>query len=353
MTILELVCAGYENWNDAAILFETGHELEERSRFSLSEKFLRRSIELDPAGNPGAYIALAFALFRGSTSNDDDEPLEIMRSGMKATNSPLQHAWTHAIEPDQDLHFPKIEALFNATSDLNERLCIANSSMWGQHTSLAEVAVAEAHKTVGSSTDPEAIASYIYMMLNLNRMEKLVAKNYSVAEAIQQLVKVAPDNFATYSAWNGYCRLLEDWEGALQATSAGLKSIPDEETIMLMAANAYMQLDNNVEAEKHLLMAMGAKPSFIGARLTLARLYDKLGRTEEAVALARTFLIVNPSYKWGQILGAALLWKNGHKDEAANIVAEAQSGIPEWAQQSMNSNVILQEIVQYIKTISN
>lgn len=348
MTILELVTTGFENWDNATTLFECGYELEERSRFDIAEKFLTRSIQLDPSSNPGVYIALAHNMSRGF-ANRDAEAEQLMKDGMRANSSALQHAWTYAMTLQGTEALDKITELYNLQSDEDLMLSIATASLWSGELTLAERAVQRAHDFIQTSTDAEAIASYVIMMISLHRGGKIDATLHAIPATITQLRKVSPALYSTYSVWIGYCRLTNDWKGALQAALTGLQHMPDEETLMQLAAEFYWQMEDYKNAEKYYLLASGAKHTFIGARLQLARMYDKLGRTDEAIDLVKTFPTVNPNYKWGHILGAAILWKHGHKDDAADIVSGAQSDLPEWAQLSMKNNPTLQEIVAYVQ----
>lgn len=343
-TIIGLIRTGYEHWNDARALFEAGFELEERARGDLAELFLRRSIELDPVGNPGAYIALAWALQR-SNSPREDETAAILDEALARTNDPLVRTWHAATRPSPDEARPLFDAIL-ADASFEITMSVANGLIWQGENDRAWELIRDARTEIGSVEDAEALASYIGTLCALHRSGQANLHEQDVEPLLTQLQRLDPEKFATYSLAITYYRVLEDWHGALRVTEVALSTMPDEETMMWNRGDLFVRLGDDVHAEQWFLRAIGAKHTYSSARISLARLYERTGRMDDAVAIAREIPRTNADFLFGHFAAGGVLWRAGRHEEAMEMAREAADKLPPWAINRIRSDESLNELYQ-------
>jgi tetratricopeptide (TPR) repeat protein len=131
-----------------------------------------------------------------------------------------------------------------------------------------------------------------------------------------------PDGIAGY--WFGVQLrgVRKDWEGVLEVTGRALAHLPDDETLMQMRGRAYHELGDHARATAWFNRAIGAKPSFTGARVDLGRLYEKAGELELAEEVFREIPVANPDYAMGPMSLALFLTRQGRVDEAEGVFLE-------------------------------
>lgn len=336
MTILELVTRGYEHYDDAQVLQQVGYELESRSRLAIAEKMLRRAIDLDPTGVREAYISLAFALLR-SNADRDAEAVQVLRRGVEATASPLIRVWQAGLEEDP----ARAAAAFSELESIDDnaiRLSIASAMMWQNMREDALRLLRQAIPVINDVNDTLTIDAFLSVASALQRAAQFDLTTVAFAPLVERLIELAPSSYGTYACGVGVYRSVKDYPSAIDVARRGLLDMPDDENLMMFIGDCYLQLDDLRYAEHWLLRAIGAKPSFIGARIILARAYNKAERIEDALGLIREFPIVNPDYAWGLVMGGALLWSRDLRSEAVDMARGAVGRLPAWAMQSIASN---------------
>ncbi len=111
-------------------------------------------------------------------------------------------------------------------------------------------------------------------------------------------------------------------EGGLRALGAAARLAPSDPKIFLAIAVAFMDLENNDQAEKSLRFAINADPGFVPAYLNLGILLEKANRTEELRSLIAA--AGNASLAGDEIdyLRALLLSRDGDRAGALDLVRD-------------------------------
>ncbi len=334
-TILDLVERGIRHWDDATVLTEVGAELEERSRFIQARPFLERAIELDPAGQPNAYIHLTYSWFRDSGANDEGRRGgDVLRKGLEATDSDLIRAilggvlgpddaaeavdlLTEAAERHRDVHPLSIAAIWMWRGGADHALEILGDPE-------------EAIATALASEDADLMSDVAGVCYRLRLMEKLTVDPADLEPLLEEMMRLAPDRFSSYSMAMMIYRGTEQWENLGRVCMRALQHMPDEETVMQNLAVANRELGDLEHAEKWFQRAIGAKPSFAGARLGLAKLYESLDRIDEAVETAREVPAANPGYALGTLQAAVIIDRHGFTEDAIALVQSTKDRLAPW-----------------------
>lgn len=145
----------------------------------------------------------------------------------------------------------------------------------------------------------------------------------------EQRIERAPESVFAYWMKQQLLSAQVDWEGLLEETTRGLAVFPDEETMMLMRAQALVELDELEEAAHWYARAIGAKPSFVGARIGLGRLYERLGQHELAEKVFREIPTANEEFVFGSVSVALFLARREAWDEAEQVFVDTWRRLPE------------------------
>ena len=334
-TILDLVDRGLTHWDDASVLVSVGAELEERSRFVQARPFLERAIELDPTGQPKAYIHLTYSWFRDSGANDEGRRGgDVLRKGIEATDSDLIRAILGGVlGPDDAAEaVDLLTAAAERHSDVHP-LTIAAIWMWRGGADRALEIMGDAHEAIATalaSNDPDLMSDVAGLCFRLRLMEKLELDTADLEPLHEECMQIAPERFSSYSVPMMIYRGTEQWEQLGRVCMMALRHMPDEETVMHNLAIANRELGDLRHAEKWYQRAIGAKPSFAGARLGLAKLYESQDRIDEALEIAREVPATNPGYALGALQAAVILDRHGYSDEAVTMVQGAKARITSW-----------------------
>lgn len=333
-TILDLVDRGLTHWDDAAVLVSVGAELEERSRFVQARPFLERAIALDPEGQPKAYIHLTYSYFRDNSQDGGEKGIEILRKGLAATQSDLIRAILGGVlGPDESAE--AVDLLRDATEHHRDvhPLTIAAIWMWRGGADHALEIMGDVHEAIATalaSNDPDLMSDVAGLCFRLRLMEKLELDTADIEPLHDECMQIAPERFSSYSVPMMIYRGTEQWEQLGRVCMMALRYMPDEETVMHNLAIANRELGDLRHAEKWYQRAIGAKPSFAGARLGLAKLLESQERIDEALEIAREVPMTNPGYALGTLQAAVILDRHGYSDEAVTLVQGAKDRIASW-----------------------
>ena len=333
-TILDLVDRGLTHWDNADVLASVGAELEERSRFVQARPFLQRAIALDPSGQPTAYIHLTYSYFRDNSLDGGETGLEILRKGLAATQSDLVRAILGGVLGPDDAA-EAVDLLREATEHHRDvhPLTIAAIWMWRGGADHALELLGNPHEAIATaltSSDADLMSDVAGLCYRLRLMEKLDIDLEDLEPLLDEAMTLAPERFSSYSMPMMIYRGTEQWEELGRVCTRALIHIPDEETVMHNLAIANRELGDLQHAEKWYQRAIGAKPSFAGARLGLAKLYESQDRIDEAVEIAREVPASNPGYALGTLQAAVILDRHGYNNEAIALVQGAKEHIASW-----------------------
>ena len=349
MTHVDLILQGYRSWNDASILNEVGAELEDRARFEPARIFLERCIELAPHEHGVAYIHLAYSHFRDSTSPGAMERgMAILRRGLQQTDSDhlasVLATWLSSEEEEEAQ-----QLLSRAAARCNDAdiLTISSIRMWRGGAAEAVAALGNIDDTVRrvlGSDDGCLMADVGHMLYHLSTEGLIPFEERSIDVLLDSGMSTYPDVFDVFRTATSVYRSQNKWEEVGAVCRRGLVEIPDEETLMMNLAIANTKLGDFGHAEKWFLRAIGAKPSFAGARIGLAQLYDSLGRADEAVETAREVISANPAYLFGYAQVAAILDKNGLSSEGVELLRSVRESLAPWMIRSIERDEAMRTV---------
>lgn len=341
MTVLELIQHGYKNWNDAYTLTKLGAELEERSRFSEARLFLNRAFELDNSLED-IYLSLAFTHFRDISSSAEVGE-EILVDGIENTSSEILKAWHIAFVEEEDIARQMVNVLSHSDS-VYVQLTIANSLLWRGDVQAAY----EKIMSIRTIEDNEkSLAMYCNLMIWLSGTYKDIQLEKDVAPFIERLVSYNKKCFSYQNMRIMLFQSLKKWETVQINCIEALRQIPDNETLMLALAMAFENLSDYDNAVMWYCRAIGAKDSFVRARLRLAYLLEKQGKIHIAIQVIQEICVCNPHYAMGQIQAAFFLFKHHDKKEAATLFSRAYSQLKPYEKQIVDNNPMTQELAAF------
>lgn len=331
-TIDALLLDAYTHWDDPALLSRVGCELQTRARFHLARPILRRAVELNPQ-DVDAWANLSYTHFRALEDEQGREVLRegIARSGSDALKSNLA-GFSDAEEAERwrteikDSHVPSVEA-----------------GVWSQRFREGEhEAALDALRTLAEAhpDDKGVREAYLWTLMGARRqglVEGLDLREEGLP-LVARLIEEDPD--ALEDRWLQLMMLQaeKDWDGLLEKTAQTLERFPDEETVMQFRGQAYREKGDEDHAMQWFLRAIGAKPSFVGARIDLGKLYEKQGRLELAEEVFREIPKANPDYKAGAMSLALFLTRQGRLEEAEAVFLEAWPQVPAMFQGFLRGN---------------
>lgn len=321
-TIESLLQEAWGGWDDAATLSRVGQELQRRSRLPEARRLLERALELDPSDRD-AWANLAYACYR---SLDDEAGHAALRRGTAAIGSDALRATLATFLPEEEA--AEIREALRDTKDPAARAVLFGQRFWrGEH----DVALEGMRALFQERPDDGMVREQLLWTLLGARRRGLV-EGLDLHEdglpLVDERLQAAPDSM---EGWWMKMQLLhaeEDWPGLLEATGKALEHAPDEETVMLFRARAFREAGDEERAETWFQRAIGAKPSFAGARVELGKLYEEQGRLERAEEVFREIGAANPDYAMGPMSLALFLGRQGRWEEAEAVFLETWPRIP-------------------------
>ena len=341
MTVLDLIQHGYKNWNDAYTLSKLGAELEERSRFNEARLFLNRAFELDNSLED-IYLSLAFTHFRDISSSAEVGE-EILVDGIENTSSDILKAWHIAFVEEEDIARRMVNVLLLSDS-VYVQLTVANSLLWRGDIQ------ASYEKVMGIrniENNEKSLAMYCNLMIWLSGTYKDIQLERDIAPFVEKLISYNKNCFSYQNMRIMLFQSLQNWKKVQLYCIEALRQIPDNETLMLALAMAYENLGDNDNAAMWYSRAIGAKYSFVRARLRLAYLLEKQGKIHFAIEVIQEIFVCNPNYAMGHIQAAFFLFKHHDKKVAATLFSRAYSQLKPYEKQSIDNNPMTHELAAF------
>ena len=332
-TIEDLLARAPAVWDDGDAAGSLGRELHDRNRLDHAQRLLERALALD-ASNVDNWAHLAFCHFR---SFRGEEGLAVLRRGLAATRSDdLKGTLSHFLEAGDEKEALKAE--LQDSRDPGARASVLAHRFYGGE---ADEALDGLRALMEEKPQARAPREQFLWSVFGGCHRGLVADDVVRDEAIplaDRWIEQRPEEVFAYWMKQQLLAALKDWDGVLAATGEGLAVFPDDETMMRMRAEALTHLDRPEEAILWYARAIGAKPSFVGARVGLGRLYEKLGRTDLAEALFREIPVANPRYTFGRISLALFLARQEVWEEAEQVFLDAWAELPASLRQAAKHN---------------
>jgi tetratricopeptide (TPR) repeat protein len=343
-TIEALLVEAYSSWDDATVLSRTGRELQDRNRLGPACEILERAVEIRPAGEPDDWAYLAFAHMRGFRHR---EGLEAIRRGIEATDADALRSLLAGYSDDE----AEKEALNEALADSDDPAVvtgrISRRFYAGEHAD----ALAEMRGLHEASPEDEEIgASLCWMLMGGLRMgvvEESDLRELSLPY-LDRRIAAEPARSGPVMMKLMALDAMRDWEGILELTAAGLERFPDEETLMQFRGRALRETGDLDHAVAYLNRAIGAKPSFAGARIDLGKTYEALEKHDLAEEVFREIPVANPDYSPGPISLALFLSRRERWEEAEEVFLDAWPKLPSWVRGSINGNPDAQPLLERV-----
>ncbi len=298
-----------------------------------AQRILERVVELDPS-DVESWAHLAFCHFR---SFRGEEGLRVLRRGLEATQSDdLKGTLTHFMSAGEEQEALKKE--LEDTQDPGAQASLLAHRFYGGE---ADEALEALRALIRAHPDVRAPAEQFLWSAFGGVHRGLVSDDVVRKEAIplaEQWIEQRPDRVFAYWMKQQLLAALKDWEGVLGETERGLAVFPDEETMMRMRAQALTELDRPDEALPWFARAIGAKPSFVGARVGLGRLYEKLDRPDLAEAVFREIPVANPGYTFGLMSIALFFARQERMEEAEEVFLDAWAKLPDDLREAVRHN---------------
>lgn len=326
-TIESLISDAHANWDDASALYPIGRELHDRNRLPWARKALERCVELDPKAEPDAYAYLSYTWYRDSNAPRGDDAL---RRGIEATDSDDLRSTLSNFTSDQEERARLREAIAGCEAPTVKAAVLAQDVYTAED---AATALERLQAYAAEHADVMDIQENLLWALLSAKGRKLV-EGLDLHEVAIPLAdrKIAADPDEVFGYWMK-CQMLimeEDWAGVLATTEAALARFPDDETMMQFRGRACRKTGDETRAMDWFSRAIGAKHSFAGARVELAKIHEDNGRLEVAEAIFREIPVANPDYAPGPISIALFLSRRERWEEAEETLLAAWPKLPEW-----------------------
>ena len=311
--------------DDPVELGRLGREFHDRNRLDHARELLERATSLDPSDGRN-WVHLAYCYLR---SWDPPGGLAVLRRGLEATDRDplLLVALSHFTDDEEEK--ARLKGELTGRQEAHARAGLLAHETGGENPEPALVAMERV-----AASEPENAPAWeqvAWSLLGLRRRGAiegldLRARGLPICDRLQAL---APD--AILPRWLRVQMLVgeSDWNAVLDATRDALDHFPDDETLMQLRAQAHARLEDAEAATHWYARAIGAKPSFAGARVELGKLYESRGRLDLAEALFRELPRANPSWPLSPISLAFFLARRGRLEEAEPIFLEGWRRLPE------------------------
>lgn len=332
-TIESLLAEVRDAWDDPERLGWLGRELHDRNRLDLARPALERVVALVPEdGRSWAY--LAYCHFRALR---DEEGRTTLREALTKTADPIVVSALSHFTGDAE-EKTKLKQQLEAAGTPGARASLLAHEMWEGEP--APVLDRMRRLAAEHPDDAEVRNQLLWSLMGLKGRKALegldlVQEGVPLAER-----EIAADPERVHGYWMRAQMHLaeEDWDGVLESTGAALERFPDEETQMQLRARALAKLGRTDEAKHLFARAIGAKPSFVGARIELARLLEKEGELALAEQLFREAPAANPGYVFGPVSLALFLARQERWEEAETAFREVWPKVPAMWQGSIRQN---------------
>ena len=340
-TIQDLLARIPAAWDDAARLGDLGRELHDRNRLAVAQRLLERSVELD-ASDTENWAHLAYCFFR---SFRGDEGVKVLRRGLDATGSDdLKGTLSHFIGDGEEK-----EALKAAIADSKE--VGAQAGLLGHrfYGGEADAALEGLRALMKKHPKVKAPAEQFLWSCFGGLHQKLVSEATIREEALplaDRWIEEEPEHVFGYWMRQQLLGGLQDWDALLAETERGLAVFPDEETMMQTRARALTELGRLDEAVHWYARAIGAKPSFVGARIGLGRLYEKMEKPELAEPVFREIPVANPDYAFGGVSLALFLARREQWAEAEQVFLDTWAKLPDMLKEATRNNPEAAELMK-------
>jgi tetratricopeptide (TPR) repeat protein len=335
-TIVDLLDRAYMNWNMADRLGEIGTELESRSRLALARKVLGRAVELEPNAKPEWYASLAFAHFR-DTGNMAEEGERLLVEGIETTDSDMLKAWHGAFVDEEDIA-EQIFAIVHNTPDVGVQFTYGQALLWRGRNDQALMVMRQAIKRVGEGETPVGLDTYVSAMNWMAAQGAAIDIDTEIQPYIDRLIATSPNVYQYRSLQLQRYQVEKNWEKVRDTALETLQIFPDEETVMLALAGAYEKLGDDNRAILWYNRAIGAKYSYVRARVQLGRIYERLGMNDLAAQVFREIPAANPGYHMGSISLAAYLYRSGNLEEAQAVFNKTYSRLKPFEKGGLEHN---------------
>lgn len=333
--LTHLIHDGYSHWNEPERLAQIGAELESRTRLHEARTFLERAITLAPE-NPEPYTSLAFAYFRDSV-NHAEAGEKTLVDGIEATNSDILKAWYAAFQEDDSIATLLIEEV-RPSDDISVQLTLAGSYLWRGLTDESYDLFRKTITLIPEGATPKGLDSYCSSMCWMSSQKPDINLERDVLPHVKNLIRSSPESYSNRALELQVFQVLKNWEKVKDVALGILQDFPDEETTMLALAIAYEKLEDLDHAIIWLNRAIGAKPSFVRARINVAKIYEKQEKIELAEEIMREIPIANPDYNFGRINLSVFLYRIGKHDEALSLFRPAYSKLKPWEKTAVENS---------------
>ena len=334
-TILDLIHDGYSHWNEPERLAVIGAELESRTRLPQARIFLERSIELAP-DNAEPYTSLAFACFRDSVNLSEDGEKAFV-DGIENTNSDVLKAWYAAFQEDDSIATLLIEDV-RQSEDISVQFTLAGSLLWRGLTDESYAVFQKAIARMPEGATPKGLDSYCSSMCWMSSQKPEVNIERDILPHVKNLIRSSPESYSYRALELQVYQVLKNWEKVKEVALGILRDFPDEETTMLALGIACEKLEEYDHAIIWFNRAIGAKSSFVRARINLAKIYEKQEKIEIAEEIMREIPTANPSYNFGKINLSVFLYRIGKHDDAVGIFRPAYNKLRPWEKTSVGNS---------------
>ncbi|MCU0724882.1 MAG: tetratricopeptide repeat protein [Planctomycetes bacterium] len=331
-TIETLLSEARRSWGDAVTLARIGKELQDRNRLAAAREVLSRAVELDPRSDPEAWEYLAFAHYRDS---DAEGGLSALRRGVEATGADTVRSTLMNFTEDE-AEAALLRAELEGSADP-----VARASLWWKRLNEGEVETALAAIRAAVAAHPanrELRGLFLWTLLSGKRMGKVADLCAEGLPLCDRAVADEPDRSFSWVMKLMMHAAEKDHDGAIRTGLAALRRFPDEESIMQFVGRAFREKGDPDRAALWFARAIGAKPSFAGARVDLGKLLETQGKLDLAEEIFREIPVANPHYAMGPVSLALFLARRERWAEAETVFLEAWPRLLDWQRKSVKGN---------------
>lgn len=339
-TIEQLLHEAYSHWDDGPRLARLGREIHDRNRLDHAQRVLGRAVELEP-DDADAWAHLSYAYFR---SFDDEQGRDVLRRGVEASGSDgLKMTLANFSEGEEA---DRMREELKGTTDVGARAGQLSDRFWAGEK---EEALEGLKTLVAEHPDEDDPQDTLLWMLirarHSNAIEGLDLCEEGIPVIDARIAK-RPDEVGAWSLKLMMLGAEKDWNGILETTKEALEQFPDEESVMQFRARAFRETGDEERAILWFNRAIGAKPSFAGARIELGKLYEQQGRLDLAEEVFRDLVVANPGYAFSSISLALFLSRREQWDEAEQLLIEAWPTLPEFVKPGVLANPDAQPLLE-------
>lgn len=337
-----------QSWNNAQRLTELADELETRSR--LDEAFLLadRATQLDPAVHPYAWLTQSWCAFRDARTNRDDEAKGILLAGWKATRHPLLGLWMIVMEASDGIPLPPREELELAVEG-DDRLCLPSLYSWHGDDDRAMQYLVDTAPLVAHCCERYPLMAWIGTAIHAG-VQGSLPPNISIDDAFDVIEAFALDRAATRRHRPQYAMMRKHYQDAAEQLADVLTIVTDDETLMFWKGRCHHEVGQHSLAEQWYFRAIGAKPSYVEARLALARLQEAQGRQTEAINTLAELLHANTGYALGLMHAAVMLDRMGEHAMARQYAGLAAPKLSGWMAERARANEAMARLLASLTT---